>query len=264
MLSGLWERDSQRRKASLAAGLSGACTPCGPGDDPYRGAAHHPSSSHHQDHPSLLLATHTQQLPLLSLEPSKGWKTFPALSCRVPAHLEHSSKAEIMAWQGSPELLHNTALWHHQGMLNICTATREFSFKFQQSSLVTFGNRAEENKCWCPHWEQWQVLFHVSRAGQMLFLVLGKHQDRPKKSTNLQQPSYRTGFRHWAGKAEVLLSPSPMERNQLTVLNTRVGLLHDAKNILEKFPFSIKNYTSPEDELFWCRGTMWTSDGALK
>lgn len=123
---------------------------------------------------------HTQQLLLPSLSPGKAgnppqqpW----AAKCPLPGG-DHGLGG-LRSWpstdhglEGSPELLlqhiwHFPALWHPHRMLNICTATRECSLKFQQSSLVTFGNAAKENKCWCPHWEPRQALFHVSRAGQM-------------------------------------------------------------------------------------------------
>lgn len=233
---------------------------------------HHPCP-HHQDHPRIIPAfswaqaqhkAHTAAAPAQPW-PQERWENLPSPELLRAHPPGTGSKAEIMAWHSSPELLlqHFTVLWHHHGMLNTCTATRASPFKFQQNSPVTFGNTAKGNKSWCPHGEPWQDLF-MCQGLDKCSCCLRKTSRQTKKPANLQQSSHRARFRHWAGKAEVLLSTNPVEQKSDHSPEHRSGTPAWHQEHFGKFIFSIKNYTSPEAELFWCPGTIWTSDVALK
>lgn len=121
MLSGLWKRDIGRGAASLAAGLSGACTPMVlgmvhteglniipvPTTRTILGSSQPPPGHRNPSH----WPRHTQQLPLPSPDPRKGWKTFPALSCRVPP--AWNMAARHRSWPGRAPLSfsYNTFHW---------------------------------------------------------------------------------------------------------------------------------------------------------
>lgn len=235
-MSGLWKRDFVREKASLAAGLSGACTPHGPGDGPeglhiipvlttrINPGSSWPCPGHRDPTEHTHSTRNTRPLPLLSPNSGKGQKTFPALSCWVPGTRQQGRDHGLAGLPWASPTPHFTfrSLTAPQNVKHLHCYQR-ILLQIPAELITDFEKSNLRKQMLVPPWRTMISCLPCVKGWTNVPRGLRKPSRQTKKPTNLQQSSYRTRFRHWAGKAEVLLSPSPVEQKSDLSLEHKSG-----------------------------------------